>query len=262
MKIHPTASVDPRAELGDGVAVGPFSIIGPEVQIGAGTVIGPYVRIEGRVRIGRENRILHGAAIGLPPQDLGYRGEPTGVIIGDRNMIREYVTIHRATGEGQFTRIGDENFLMAYAHVAHNCRIGSGVILVNAAQLAGYVEVGDHAFISGLVGVHQFVRIGAYAMIGGVARVVQDVPPFMLAAGIPLRVVGLNLVGLRRKGFTPDRIRPLKEAYRLLYLRPIPLEEALEELTRHFPENPDIALLVSFIRNSRRGIVRRGRNHG
>ena len=257
-RIHPTAVVHPEAEIAEGVEIGPYAVIGPEVRIGPGTVIQSHVRIEGRVTIGEGNRIYHAAAIGMPPQDVTYQGEDAEVVIGNHNLIREFVTIHRATGEGQQTRVGDHNFIMAYAHIAHNCRVGSHVILVNNVQLAGHVEVEDYAFVSGLVGVHQFTRIGAHAMVGGMSRINLDVPPYMLVEGNPPRVYGPNLVGLRRRGFSREAIQALKEAYRLLYRTPgLRLEEALEQLLQAFGTHPEIRHLVDFFHNSRRGVIRR-----
>ncbi len=257
-RIHPTAVVHPNAEIGEEVEIGPYAVIGPEVRIGEGTVIQSHVRIEGRVTIGAHNFIAHAAAIGMPPQDLTYQGEATEVVIGDHNQIREFVTIHRATGEGQRTEIGDHNFLMAYAHVAHNCRVGSHVILVNNAQLAGHVVVEDYAFVSGLVGVHQFTRIGAHSMVGGMSRINQDVPPFMLVEGNPPRVYGPNLVGLRRRGFSREVIQALKEAYRLIWRTPgLTTEEALQRLTASFGALAEIQHLVHFFRTSRRGVIKR-----
>lgn len=255
-RIHPLAVVHPNAELAEEVEVGPFSYIGPEVVIGPGTQIQSHVRIEGRVRIGQHNQIFHGAVIGTPPQDIHFQGEVSEVVIGDHNIIREYVTIHRATGAGQATRIGDHNFLMAYVHIAHNCQIGSHVIISNASQLGGYVEVEDYAFLSGVVAIHQFTRIGAHAMVGGLSRVNQDVPPYMLAVGSPLRVYGVNIVGLRRRGFSNDQIRTLIEAYKILYLRGGPLAECLEAIMQ-LGTSEELRHLVSFIQASRRGIVRR-----
>ncbi len=257
-RIHPTAVVHPAAEIAEDVEIGPYAVIGPGVRIGRGTVIQSHVRIEGRVTIGEGNHIYHAAAIGMPPQDVTYGGEDTEVVIGNHNLIREFVTIHRATGEGQKTVIGDHNFLMAYAHVAHNCRVGSHVILVNNAQLAGHVEVEDYAFVSGLVGVHQFTRIGAHAMVGGMSRINLDVPPYMLVEGNPPRVYGPNLVGLRRRGFSREVIQALREAYRLLYRTPgLALEAALERILEGFGEFPEIQHLVTFFRTSRRGVIRR-----
>ena len=255
-EIHPSAIVEKGAELGDSVIIGPFSYIGPRVVVGDGTRIDTCVRIEGKVTIGKNNRILHSAVIGTPPQDVHYKSEETGVIIGSNNIIREFVTIHRATGEGKFTVIGDNNFLMAYVHIAHNCKIGSNVIISNASQLGGYVEVEDHAFLSALIPIHQYCRIGEYSMIGGLSRVNQDIPPYMLAAGVPVAVYGLNIVGLRRKGFKSETIDLLKEAFHLLYTRGLKLEDALARI-ESLGNHREIFHLIDFIKNSKRGIVRR-----
>ena len=255
-EIHPSAVVEKGAELGDSVSVGPFSYIGPEAVIGDGTRIDTCVRIEGKVILGKNNKILHGAVIGTPPQDVHYAGEDTGVIIGSNNIIREFVTIHRASGEGEFTIIGDNNFLMAYVHIAHNCKIGSNVIISNASQLGGYVEVEDHAFLSALIPIHQYCRIGEYTMIGGLSRVNQDIPPYMLAAGSPVAIYGLNIVGLRRKGFKSETIDLLKEAFHLLYTKGLKLEDALNEIA-NLGNHREVLHLIDFIKNSKRGIVRR-----
>lgn len=255
-KIHPSAIVEKGAELADSVVIGPFSYIGPEVIIGDGTLIETCVRIEGRVTIGKNNKILHGTVIGTPPQDVNYLGENTGVIIGSNNIIREYVTIHRATGDGNFTVIGDENFLMAYVHIAHNCKIGSKVIISNASQLGGYVEVEDHAFLSALIPIHQYCRIGEYSMTGGLSRVNQDVPPYMLVAGVPVAVYGLNIIGLKRKGFKRETIDLLKEAFHLLYTRGLKLDEAVSRILS-LGNHKELLHLANFIKGSKRGIVRR-----
>lgn len=254
--IHPTAIVDPRAVLGHDVRIGPFSVIGPEVEIGPGCVIGSSVLIEGRTVMGANNQVFHGAAIGSTPQDLKYRGEQTSVEIGDDNTIREYVTIHLATGEGEKTRIGDGNLLMAYVHIAHNCHIHDGTIIANAVNLAGHVEVEDHAIIGGMTPVHQFVHIGRHAFVGGGSRLPQDVPPFVKVAGNPVEVAGINAIGLKRHGFTPDELLNLKKAYRLLYRAGLNVSQALERIASDCPLDPNIEDLMAFIRRSERGIVR------
>ena len=248
VKVHPFAVVEK----------GPFSYIGPNVKIGRGVKIGTNVHIEGHTEIGENCVIRHGAAIGFPPQDVAFKGEKSFVKIGKNNTIREFVTIHRASGEGESTIVGDNNFIMAYAHLAHNVKIGSNVVIVNGAQLAGYVEVGDRAFISGLVAIHQFVRIGAYAIVGGVSRVSQDVPPFFMAVGIPLRVVGLNIVGLRRNGFSSERISIIKKAYKILYRSGLKLSEAIKKIEEELPLNEDIKMLLDFLKASKRGITLKG----
>lgn len=255
--IHPTSIVDSKAEIEDGVKIGPYSVIGADVKIGKGTVIGSSVLIEGPSEIGENCKIYHSVSIGLPPQDLSHKGERSYVKIGKNNIIREFVTIHRATGEEKVTEIGDDNFLMTYVHVAHNCKIGSHTILVNMAQFAGFVEIGDHAFVSGMVVVHQFTRIGNYSMIGGFSRVSQDVPPFFLGVGNPLSMIGVNVVGLRRKGFSSKRVSILKEAFRILYRSGLNTSQAVKRIERELPLNEDISLLLNFIKTSTRGIVKK-----
>jgi UDP-N-acetylglucosamine acyltransferase len=257
MSIHPTAIVDPKAEISGSADVGPYAWIGPEVRIEDDVQVGSNARIEGRTRIGEGTRIFPGACIGLEPQDLSYEGERTGVRIGARNVLREYCTIHRATGEAEDTFIGDDNYIMAYAHIAHNCRIGSNVIIANATQLAGHIQVHDHAFVSGLVAIHQFVRLGAHSFVGGGTRVPQDLPPFFMAVGIPSAVTGVNLVGLRRRGFDTRRIRLIQEAYRILYRTDLTTTQALERLKNDLDQTDDVRLLIEFVETSERGIIKK-----
>ncbi|MEB3323217.1 MAG: acyl-ACP--UDP-N-acetylglucosamine O-acyltransferase [Synechococcaceae cyanobacterium] len=231
--VHPTAVVDPRARLGGGVEVGPYSVIGPEVEIGEGCRIGPHVVIDGRVRLGRANRVFPGACIGLEPQDLKYDGAPTEVVIGDGNTVRECVTINRATHDGEQTRIGSGNLLMAYSHIAHNCQLGDRIVIANGVAVAGHVVIGDRAVIGGVLGIHQFVHIGTLAMVGGMSRIDRDVPPFTVVEGHPGRVRGLNRIGLRRSGMA-DRdggaqLRELQEIWTLLYRSDRVLADALHE---------------------------------
>jgi len=255
LDIHPTAVVHPRAELEANVVVGPYACIGAEVAVGAGTWIGAHVVLEGRTHIGRDNKIFHGAVVGAAPQDLKYRGEPTMVRIGDGNTIREYATIHLACIEGETTSVGAGCLLMAYCHVAHNCRLGDGVILANSVNLAGHVEVHDHAIVGGVTPVHQFVRIGAHSIIGGGFRVPKDVPPFARCGGYPLRVVGLNTVGLERHGFDEDRRAVLKRAYRILFRSGLNVGQAVERLRAEFGADDDVRTLIDFITTSERGIT-------
>ena len=254
LDIHPTAVVHPKAEIAADVVIGPYAVIGADVRIGEGTWIGAHVVLEGRTTIGRGNRIFHGAVLGAVPQDLKYRGETTAVRIGDHNTIREYATIHLACVEGESTVVGNRTLIMAYAHVAHNCRIGSGVILANSVHLAGHVTVFDHAIIGGVVPVHQFVRIGSYAIIGGGFRVPKDIPPFVRAGGYPLRVIGLNTVGLERHGFDEERRLVLKRAYRILYRSGLNVSQAVDRLRAEFGADDDVRTLVDFIAASERGI--------
>lgn len=255
-EIHQTAIVHPRAELDADVTIGPYSVIGERVRIGRGSRVGAHVVIEGWTEIGAECTFFHMASVGTIPQDLKYGGEETKLVIGRKNTFREFVTLNRGTRAGGVTAIGDHNFLMAYAHVAHDCEIGNHVIMANAATLAGHIHVGDHAVIGGLVGVHQFVRIGAYALIGGCSAVAQDVPPFTRAAGVHARLYGLNTVGLKRHGFTDKRLRILKKAYRLLFRSKMTLKEALKKVEEDLEMTPDLQTLVKFVAESQRGICR------
>ena len=229
--IHPTAIVDPRARLADGVQVGPYAVIGAEVEIGAESRIGPHVVIDGLVRMGRRNRIFPGACIGLEPQDLKYDGAPTEVILGDDNTIRECVTINRATHEGEQTRLGSGNLLMAYSHIGHNCHLGDRIVIANGVAVAGHVVIGDRAVIGGVLGIHQFVQIGTLAMVGGMSRIDRDVPPFLMVEGHPGRVRGLNRIGLRRSGLAEldggAQLRQLQEIWSLLYRGDLVLADAL-----------------------------------
>ncbi|MBI5419413.1 MAG: acyl-ACP--UDP-N-acetylglucosamine O-acyltransferase [Deltaproteobacteria bacterium] len=259
--IHPTAIIDPSARLGGGVAVGPYAVIGPHVTIGDGCAIGSHAAIESHVRMGRENRISPFASIGAPPQDLKYRDEETWVEMGDGNTIREYVTVNRGTvGGGGVTRLGSGILLMAYCHVAHDCRIGDKVVMANGATLGGHIEIRHHAFIGGLVAVHQFVRIGEYAMIGGLSGVSQDIPPYVTAAvgrGTDGRDLhGLNLIGLKRNNFPEETISTLKDAYRILFRSGIPMSQALEKAAVEVAPLPEVLNLMEFIRSSKRGVHR------
>jgi UDP-N-acetylglucosamine acyltransferase len=253
--IHRTAIVHPHARLGRGVVVGPYSVIGPDVTVGDDTEIGSNVVLENRVNIGRRNRIFHGAVIGTAPQDLKYEGADSPVVIGDDNTIREYVTINIATNADEETRIGSGCLIMAYAHVAHNCVLGDSVIMANSVNLAGHVNVDDHATLGGMCAVHQFVTIGQHSFIGGLTRLAQDCPPFVKVAGAPPVPAGINGVGLERRGFTPEQIGRIKEAYRLLYRRNLRRAEAMEEFLQGGRD--DIAeAFEDFFARSSRGIVR------
>ena len=255
-EIHPTAVVHPSAQIGHNVKVGPHAVIGPDVVIGPDCVIGSSVLIEGRTNIGRNNRFFHGAAIGCEPQDKKYRDEVSYVEIGDNNDIREFVTIHVATGDGEKTRVGNDNLLMAYVHVAHNCHIHDSSVLANAVNLAGHVTVASHATVGGLTPVHQFVRIGAHSFIGGGSRLPQDVPPFIKVAGNPVEVAGINSIGLKRSGFTDQDLLNLKKAYRILYRSGLNVSQALDRLASDCQLTRHIEDLMAFIRRSDRGIVR------
>jgi len=255
--IHPTAQIDPSAKLAAGVEVGAFSIVGPQVVLGPGTVVGPHVVITGRTTIGARNRIFQFASIGEIPQDMKYGGEPTTTVIGDDNVIREYVSIHAGTVQDRgTTTIGNSNLLLAYVHVAHDCAIGNHAVFSNNAQLAGHVSVGDWVVFGGFTGVHQFVRIGAHAMIAGAAVVLQDVPPYVTVAGNPSTPRGTNNEGLRRRGFTAEDILVVRRAYKTLYREGRSLEEAKVELAAAAAAAPVLRPFVDFLAASKRGIVR------
>lgn len=242
--------------MGDNVSIGPYSVIGEHVQIGDGCRIGSSVLIDGNTVMGRKNRVFHGASIGTIPQDLKYRGAKSFLTIGDNNTIREYVTINLATDEGERTYIGNNNLLMAYVHVAHNCWIGDNVILANSVNLAGHVTIYDYAIVGGIVPVHQFVSIGAHSIIGGGSRIPKDIPPFIKVAGNPPKVGGLNSVGLKRRGFTTEQRALLKRAFCILYRDDLNVTQAVEKIKGELPQTPEIEMLVDFIRKSKRGITK------
>ena len=259
--IHPTAIVDPQAQLDASVQVGPYTIIGPHVKIAAGTTVAAHVVIEGHTTIGRDNRIFQFGSIGAANQDKKYQGEPTELVIGDRNTIREFVTLHVGTVQDKaVTRIGDDNWIMAYSHIAHDCVVGSHATLANNTTLAGHVELGDWVTIGGLAGVHQFVKIGAHAMIGFQSAVSQDVPPFMLVDGNPLAVRGVNVVGLRRREFSAARINAIKQMHKLLYREGRTLDDASRAIAALAESTPkaaeDVALMGGFLAAATRGIAR------
>ena len=250
-RIHETATVHPRAEIHPSAEVGPGCVVGEHVRIGARTKLYANVVIDGWTEIGQDNRIFPGAAIGLEPQDLKYDGCPSRVIVGDRNCLRECVTINRATNEGEATRLGNDNLIMAYSHIAHDCWVGDGVIMANSVALAGHIHIESQARISGLVGIHQFTHIGRLAMIGGMARIDRDVPPYTMVEGNPGRIRGLNLIGLKRSGLSPTSptFKRLKEAYRLLYRSGASMTEALAEL-QSWEETSYVTELVRFLEAS------------
>jgi UDP-N-acetylglucosamine acyltransferase len=255
--IHPTAIVHDGARLAAEVAVGPYSIIGPGVELGEGTWIGAHVVLDGRTRIGRRNRVFHFASIGAPPQDKKYAGEDTAVEIGDGNTIREYVTINRGTAlDAGVTRVGSDNWIMAYVHFAHDCQIGSHAIFANACQLAGHVTVGDWAIFGATTLVHQFVHVGAHAFTGMGTYLPRDLPPFVTAAGNMARPYGINSEGLKRRGFSPAAINGLKQAYRTLYRRGLGLEEARRELESQAEDCPPVREILDFLAKTKRGIIR------
>ncbi|ANB16942.1 acyl-ACP--UDP-N-acetylglucosamine O-acyltransferase [Dokdonella koreensis] len=255
--IHPTAQIDPTAVLGEGVSIGAFSVIGSGVVIGDGTWVGPHVVIDAGTRIGRDNRFYQFASVGADPQDKKFHGETTWLEIGDRNHIREFVTINRGTGEGGgTTRLGNDNWILAYSHIAHDCTIGNHVVFSNNATLAGHVTIGDHVILSGFAGVHQFCRIGAHAFVGMGCLVNGDVPPFVMMADDYGRPRGINAEGLKRRGFTADRISRIKRAYRTLYVAGTPLAEARTQLAEQARDSEDVAALLAFIDASERGLAR------
>jgi UDP-N-acetylglucosamine acyltransferase len=259
--IHSTAIIEPGAEIGEDVEIGPYAVIGAHVTIGARTVIGSHSVIEGHTTLGVDNRIGHYASVGGRPQDMKYQGEPTRLVIGDRNTIREFTTIHTGTvQDGGVTTLGNDNWIMAYVHIGHDCRVGSHVILSSNAQMAGHVIIGDWAIVGGMSGVHQFVRIGEHSMLGGASALVQDVPPFIIAAGNKAEPHGVNVEGLRRRGFSPDAISALRSAYRLLYKNGLSLEEAKAQLLELASAGGDgdkpVKALVDFVAASQRGIIR------
>jgi UDP-N-acetylglucosamine acyltransferase len=256
--IHPLAAVDPSAKIGEGVQIGAFTLIGAEVEIGDGTVIGPHCSVHGPTRIGRDNRIQGHAAIGGDPQDKKFAGERAELVIGDRNQIREFVTINRGTGNGGgITRIGDDNWLLAYVHVAHDCYVGNHCVFSNNATLAGHVEVGDHVILSGFTGVHQFCRIGAHAFIGMGALINGDVPPFLMVASEDYgRPRGINTEGLKRRGFESDRVAAIKRAYRALYMSGANLADAKTQLALLAADSADVRHFLDFIERGERPLLR------
>jgi len=259
--IHATAVIDPKAELDSSVSVGPYTVIGAGVRIGAGTSVGPHCVIEGPTTIGRDNKIFQFASLGAAPQDKKYAGEPTQLIVGDRNTIREFCTMNRGTVQDDgITALGDDNWIMAYVHLAHDCKVGNRVIMANNAQLAGHVHVGDWAILGGFTAVHQFVHIGAHSMTGLGSILFQDLPPFIMAAGNIAEARSFNLEGLKRRGFTPEQLNAAKQMYRLLYRRGLTVDQAQIEmagLQASHPEAHDtIQLMLDFLKTATRGIIR------
>jgi UDP-N-acetylglucosamine acyltransferase len=257
VNIHPTAIIHPLAKVSDDVEIGAYTVIGEHVSIGKGTKISPHVLIEGWTTIGERNHIHSFSSIGTPPQDIGYKNEETELIIGNDNVIRECATIHRATTkEDRRTVIGNSNFLMAYSHVAHDCKLGNNIIMANSAALGGHISIGDFAILGGIVGVHQFVRIGAYAMVGGQSAISQDVPPFVSAAGNRAQLYGLNLVGLKRRGFSDETINNLKKAYKIIFRSALTQEDALKKVSDELHACRECMHLVEFLKSSKRGVTR------
>lgn len=258
MKIHPSALVHPGAEIGENVEIGPFSIIGEHVRVGSGTRIMSSVVIDGWTEIGSDNVIYPGAVIGVAPQDLRYNGERSYVRIGDRNQIREYVTIHRASDPEGVTSLGSDNLIMGYVHLAHNCHLGSQIIIANYVGLAGHAVVEDQAVLGGMCGIHQFVRIGRLSMVGGMAKVIKDVPPFAIVDGQPARIYGLNIRGLQRRGVDKEARMGLKRAFRLMTQSGLNLNQAIEAIRTTVEPSPEVAHLVRYLETpSRMGVMNR-----
>lgn len=255
--IHPTAIVHAGAKLGPGVSVGPYSIIGEHVEIGEGTSIGPHVVIEGRTRIGVHNRVSAFSSLGGPPQDKKYAGEDTALEIGDRNTIREYCSFNRGTAQDAgVTRIGSDNWIMAYVHIAHDCQVGNHAIFANIATLAGHVHVGDYAVLGGFTGAHQFVSIGAHSITGVATVLLQDLPPYVMAAGNTAKPFGINSEGLKRRGFSTAKITAIKKAYKTLYRSGLALKDARKKIAAQLKTWPELRVLLEFLDSSRRGIIR------
>ena len=252
-EIHPTALVDSTAEIGCGVEIGPYCVIGPGVRLGDRTRLESNVVIEANTTLGADCRVMSGAVLGGEPQDYKFRGEQSYLIMGRGNIIREYVTIHRASGDGESTVIGDDNMFMAYCHIGHNCKLGSGITMANMVGISGHTLIEDKVVFGGIVGVHQKVRIGKLAMVGGFSKVVQDVPPFAMADGRPMRVCDLNVIGLRRNGVGPKVRSDLKQAYKLLYRSNLNVTQALEAIENEIEPSEELQYLLDFIRNVRLG---------
>ncbi|UCF40856.1 MAG: acyl-ACP--UDP-N-acetylglucosamine O-acyltransferase [Gemmatimonadota bacterium] len=254
-QLHPTALIDPDTEIGSDVTIGPYAVVGPRITVGDGTTIGPHAVLQQDVRLGRRCTVGAGAVLGADPQDVKYQGEATWLEVGDDTIIREYSTLHRGTAARGRTSIGRRCFLMTYVHVAHDCVLEDDVTIANAVQLSGHVTIEAHATVSGLSPVHQFVRIGTYAYVGGGSRVPQDVPPYTTAVGNPLKLYGLNTVGLTRAGFPPEVRLALKHAYRLLFNSDLPQSEAVELVRREHGSVPEVMRLVDFVAGSERGVL-------
>jgi UDP-N-acetylglucosamine acyltransferase len=256
VEIHPTAIVDSRAELGHGTVVGPYCIIGPDVVLGPASWLQHHVTVSGPTRAGARNKFFAYCSIGQQTQDLKYAGEPTYLEIGDENTFREFCTVNRSTKADGKTRIGNCGNFLAYSHVGHDCTVGNSVVFSNNGTLAGHVQVGDNAVIGGLTAIHQFCRIGRFAITGGCSKIVQDVPPFMIADGNPAEIRGVNLVGLERNGFAPESVKRIKEAFRLIYRSKYNTRQAIDAIRAELPANEEINQIVAFIEGTERGIIR------
>jgi UDP-N-acetylglucosamine acyltransferase len=257
VNIHPTAIVHPGAKIAEGVEIGAYSVVGEHVSVGKGTRIASHVLVEGWTTIGERNQIFPFSCIGTAPQDIGYKNEETYLVIGNDNVIRESATVHRATTkEDRVTVIGNNNFFMAYSHVAHDCKLGNHIIMANSVGLGGHITIGDYAILGGIVAVHQFVRIGAYAIIGGQSAVPQDIPPYVSASGNRAKLYGLNLVGLKRRGFSDEAISNLKKAYRIIFRSGLILDDALARVKSELNGSQEAMHLMEFMKNSKRGVTR------
>lgn len=255
-KIHNTTVIHPNAEIAEDVEIGPYAVIGENVRIGGGSKIGPHAVIEGWTEIGSNCDIGPSVVIGSPPQDIGYKGQRAFVKVGDNNVLREFVTIHRASKEDGYTTVGNNNFIMAYSHIAHDCKLGNSIIIANYAGISGHVEIGDRTVISGLVGIHQFVRIGTMCMIGGMSRILRDIVPYVITEGHTATPRGLNAIGLRRNGVDSQTRTEIKKAYKLLFRSELTTEQALERISTEVKDTPEIREFVKFIEGSKRGIAR------
>jgi len=256
VQIHPTAIVDPTAEIGAGTVIGPYCVIHPGVVLGAECWLQNHVTMAGPMKAGTRNRFYAYCSIGQQTQDLKYAGEPTYLEIGDDNTFREFVTVNRSTTAAGKTQIGRNGNYLAYSHVGHDCNVGDAVVFSNNGTLAGHVQVGDHAIMGGLTAVHQFCRLGRYAITGGCSKIVQDVPPFMIADGNPAQVRGVNIVGLERNGFAPETIKTIKEAFRLIYRSKLNTRQAIEAIQQQLPASAEITQIVEFVQTTERGIIR------
>lgn len=256
-EIHETALVHAGARLGKNIVIGPYAIIGENVELGDGCIVGPHVVIDGWTKLGANNKVYHGASVGVEPQDLKFKGEKSFLFIGDDNTIRENVTISRGTeGGGGETRIGNHNLFMAYSHVAHDCQVGNNIVLANCSALAGHVTVEDRVTIGGLSGIHQFTKIGKMSMLGACTKIVKDVPPFIIVDGNPARVAGINIVGLRRNDILPETRDEIKRAYRILYRSNLSIEQAIEKMEHELQGTAEIDHFIRFLRSAERGICR------
>lgn len=255
-EIHNTAIIHPKAEISEGVEIGPYALIGENVRIGGGSKIGPHAVIEGWTEIGSNCDIGPSVVIGTPPQDIGYKGQRAFVKVGDNNVLREFVTIHRASKEDGYTTVGNNNFIMAYSHIAHDCKLGNSIIIANYAGISGHVEIGDRTVISGLVGIHQFVRIGTMCMIGGMSRILRDIVPYVITEGHTATPRGLNAIGMRRNGIESQTRTEIKKAYKILFRSELTTEQALERIKTEVKDTPETREFLKFIEGSKRGIAR------